>query len=46
MPLFVDQAQSPYSVPLFWQGETRLTVSAYLPFGIPRQAGAEALRSG
>lgn len=44
--IFVDQAQSPCTAPLVWQEENRLTVSAYLPFGIPRQADAEALRTG
>lgn len=43
---FVDQAQSPWSVPLFRQEEKRLTISAYPPFGVPQRTDDEALRSG
>ena len=44
--IFIEQRQSPCSVPLAWQEEKRLTVSAYLPFGVPQQMDAETMCSG
>ena len=44
--VFIEQAQSICSVPLYYQSEKRLTVTAYLPFGAPGHVEDNALCSG
>ncbi|WP_165070702.1 hypothetical protein [Desulfovibrio sp. ZJ200] len=44
--IFIDQVKNAWTVPFACQQDKRLTVSAYLPFGVPRQMKIEDMHSG